>query len=62
MNGKPVVAGIGELLWDVLPSGKQLGGAPCNFVFHAMQAGCDGYVISAIGKDEPGAELKHNLR
>jgi fructokinase len=61
MNGKPVVAGIGELLWDVLPSGKQLGGAPCNFVFHAMQSGCDGYAISAIGKDEPGVELKHNL-
>ena len=61
MNRKPVVAGIGELLWDVLPSGKQLGGAPCNFVFHAMQSGCDGYAISAIGTDEPGVELKQNL-
>ena len=30
MNRKPVVAGIGELLWDVMPFGKQLGGAPCN--------------------------------
>jgi fructokinase len=61
MNGKPVVAGIGELLWDVLPSGKQLGGAPCNFVFHAIQSGCDGYPISAIGKDGLGVELKQNL-
>jgi fructokinase len=61
MNGKPVVAGIGELLWDVLPSGKQLGGAPCNFVFHAIQSGCDGYPISAIGKDESGIDLKENL-
>jgi len=61
MKEKPVIAGIGELLWDVLPSGKQLGGAPCNFVFHAMQAGCDGYTISAIGKDQMGVELKHNL-
>ena len=61
MNEKPVVAGIGELLWDVLPSGKQLGGAPCNFVFHAIQSGCDGYAISAIGKDGLGAELKQNL-
>jgi fructokinase len=61
MKEKPIVAGIGELLWDVLPSGIQLGGAPCNFVFHAMQSGCDGYAISAIGKDESGVELKHNL-
>lgn len=61
MKEKPVVAGIGELLWDVLPSGKQLGGAPCNFAFHAMQAGCDCYAVSAIGKDEMGVELKQNL-
>jgi len=51
MKEKPVIAGIGELLWDVLPSEKQLGGAPCNFVFHARQSGCDGYAISAIGND-----------
>ncbi|MFA5815021.1 MAG: carbohydrate kinase [Bacteroidales bacterium] len=57
MNKKPIVAGIGELLWDMLPTGKQLGGAPCNFAFHAMQAGCESYVISAIGQDELGAEL-----
>ena len=53
------MAGIGELLWDDLPSGRQLGGAPGNFAFHAMQAGCKSYVISAIGKDELGTELKH---
>ena len=57
MNKKPLIAGIGELLWDVLPSGKQLGGAPCNFAFHAMQSGCEGYVLSAIGKDDLGDEL-----
>jgi fructokinase len=61
MKDKPLVAGIGELLWDVLPSGKQLGGAPCNFAFHAMQAGCDCFAVSAIGKDELGIELKDNL-
>jgi len=59
MNKKPIIAGIGELLWDCLPSGKQLGGAPCNFAFHAMQAGCEGIVVSAIGKDALGTELKH---
>lgn len=62
MSKKPIVAGIGELLWDVLPSGKQLGGAPCNFAFHAMQAGCEGFVISAVGKDVLGAELIHNIK
>lgn len=55
MNKKPILAGIGELLWDLLPSGKQLGGAPCNFAFHGMQAGCSSIVISAIGNDLPGA-------
>jgi fructokinase len=62
MMNKPVVAGIGELLWDVLPSGKQLGGAPCNFAFHAKQAGCDCHVISAIGDDGLGRELRHVIR
>jgi len=62
MNKKPVVAGIGELLWDVLPTGKQLGGAPGNFAFHAMQAGCEGVVISAIGRDKPGDEINKELQ
>ena len=57
MIKKPIVAGIGELLWDVLPSGKQLGGAPCNFAFHAQQAGCESVVISAVGQDVLGKEL-----
>jgi fructokinase len=57
MNNKPLVAGIGELLWDILPTGKQVGGAPCNFAFHAMQAGCESIVFSAVGNDQPGDEL-----
>ncbi|WP_372932379.1 carbohydrate kinase family protein [Mariniphaga sediminis] len=51
------VAGIGELLWDLLPQGKQLGGAPFNFAFHAFQSGCQPYVVSAIGSDMPGEEI-----
>ena len=51
------VAGIGELLWDLLPKGKQLGGAPCNFAYHASQAGCESFLISAIGTDELGKEI-----
>lgn len=61
MSHKPIVAGIGELLWDILPTGKQVGGAPTNFAFHAMQAGCESIVISAVGKDQPGDELLSTL-
>lgn len=51
------VAGIGELLWDMLPEGKQLGGAPTNFGYHAFHAGCDVIVISAVGADISGDEI-----
>jgi fructokinase len=61
MNNKPLVAGIGELLWDILPTGKQIGGAPCNFAFHTLQAGCESIVISAVGNDKPGDELLMTL-
>jgi len=55
------VAGIGELLWDMLPQGKQLGGAPCNFAYHASQAGCESFVVSAIGTDASGDEILAKL-
>jgi fructokinase len=58
---KPVVAGIGEILWDVFSSGKQLGGAPLNFAYHAMQAGAASFVISAVGDDKLGDEIHNNL-
>lgn len=54
---KPVVVGIGELLWDMLPKGKRAGGAPINFVYNATQLGADGYAISAVGKDALGDEI-----
>lgn len=44
-DSKPVVVGIGELLWDVLPTGKRAGGAPINFVYHATQLGAEGYAV-----------------
>ena len=47
-KNKPVVVGIGELLWDVLPTGKRAGGAQINFVYHATKMGADGYAISAV--------------
>ena len=50
------VAGLGEVLWDVFPEGKRLGGAPANFAAHAQQLGAHGFVLSAVGKDELGSE------
>ncbi len=54
---KKYIIGIGEVLWDVLPSGKKLGGAPANFAFHAGQFGLESMVISAIGNDALGDEI-----
>lgn len=54
---KPVVVGIGEVLWDVFPTGKRAGGAPINFVYHATQLGSEGYAISAVGNDVLGTEI-----
>lgn len=56
-NKKPIVVGTGELLWDLLPTGKTAGGAPINFVYHASRLGAEGYAISAIGDDDNGKEI-----
>lgn len=54
---RPIV-GIGEILFDLLPAGAQLGGAPANFAYHVNQLGGHGVAISAIGKDALGEEVK----
>lgn len=46
--------GLGEILWDILPSGTRIGGAPANFAYHAQQAGLDSLVVSSVGSDESG--------
>ena len=56
-NKKPLVVGIGELLWDIFPGQKKAGGAPINFVYHATQMGAEGCAISAVGDDALGAEI-----
>ena len=61
MKAKPVVAGIGELLWDVFPEGKRLGGAPINFCYHCHQLGAKGVPVSAVGDDELGNEIRSAL-
>lgn len=54
---KELIVGIGEVLWDILPEGKKLGGAPCNFVYHVSQFGLDSRAVSAIGEDILGKEI-----
>lgn len=56
-----IAVGLGEVLWDLLPAGKQLGGAPANFAYHAQALGARGVVVSAVGKDELGRELLERL-
>ena len=46
--------GLGEILFDVLPTGSQLGGAPANFAYHAGQHGLHSVAVSAVGKDVLG--------
>ncbi|HQQ81032.1 MAG TPA: carbohydrate kinase [Bacteroidales bacterium] len=58
---KKVIVGMGEILWDVFPSGKVLGGAPANFAYHVNQTGHKGSVISAIGEDDLGREILDHL-
>ena len=55
------VIGIGEALWDMLPEGKKLGGAPANFAYHACQFGLEGMAVSAIGQDSLGEEIVEAL-
>lgn len=55
------VTGIGEILWDMLPEGKKLGGAPANFSYHASQFGFTSHVVSAVGKDIYGDEIAEIL-
>ena len=51
------VIGLGEALFDCLPTGRKLGGAPANFAYHVSQFGFQSYAISAIGNDELGQEI-----
>jgi fructokinase len=51
------IVGIGEVLWDLLPAGPQLGGAPANFVCHAQALSATARLISRVGDDEPGWEI-----
>jgi fructokinase len=60
-DGKHTIVGLGELLWDLLPSGKQLGGAPANFAYITNLLGDKGIPASRIGNDALGAEALQRL-
>ena len=59
---KLLIAGVGEVLWDMLPDGRQCGGAPANVIFHATKLGAQGLVISAVGTDADGDDLLSFLK
>jgi fructokinase len=58
---KYTIIGMGEVLWDLLPDGKILGGAPVNFAYHAMQLGAVGVAVSSVGNDELGREIMESV-
>ena len=62
MNQNKKIVAIGEILWDIFPDEKHLGGAPCNFTYHCKQLGLDSVIVSAIGKDELGDEIIDNVK
>ncbi len=55
------VVGMGEALWDILPEGKKIGGAPANFAYHVSQFGLPSCVVSAVGDDSLGNEIHENF-
>ena len=57
-----LVVGMGEALWDMLPEGKKLGGAPANFAYHVSQLGLDSCVVSAVGDDVLGKEIRATFK
>lgn len=62
MSEEPkLIVGLGELLWDLLPGGKQLGGAPANFAVMSARLGNHGVIASRMGRDALGEEARAYL-
>ena len=57
-----VMVGLGEVVWDLLPTGKELGGAPANFAYYAEKLGNQGIIASRVGSDPLGQELLQRLK
>ena len=62
MTNEDIVVGLGEVLWDILPDGKKLGGAPANFAYHCSRCGLNSWAVSATGDDKLGEEIAEQLR
>jgi fructokinase len=63
MSGSAIeIVGLGEVLWDLLPAGKVLGGAPFNFTFHCHQLGHSAAMVSRVGRDDLGREIRRVIR
>ncbi len=62
MSNSKCIIGLGEILWDLLPAGKQLGGAPANFAYHSAILGNTGITVSRVGDDQTGTEILQRLR
>ena len=59
---RPTLIGLGEVLWDILPNGRKMGGAPANFAYHAQALGGRGLVMSIVGEDPDGDEIIASLQ
>ena len=58
-----MIVGIGELLWDIFPDGRKVaGGAPFNFAFHCHQLGHPATIVSRVGDDDLGRELREEVK
>jgi fructokinase len=62
MDKRPPIVALGELLWDLLPTGPRAGGAPFNFAFHCHQLGHPAVIVSRVGADELGRRLRAEVR
>jgi fructokinase len=59
---RPLLLGVGEILWDLLPGGRQLGGAPANFAYHAHTLNAEAWPLSRVGNDALGQRILARLR
>ena len=62
MKSRPVVVGLGEVLWDVYPDAARFGGAPANFACHAASLDAESWLASSVGVDDPGDRALDTLR
>src|SRR4051812_20525958 len=62
MSPSAAIVGLGEVLWDLLPGGRQLGGAPFNFTAHCHQLGHASAMVSRVGADDLGRDIRERVR